>query len=107
MTLRQERVSELVKRLSARFLQEESSKQSLITVTSCDISPDLRKATIFITVLPVESEEFALNFVRRKRRDLREYIKHNTKMKVLPFIDVKIDEGEKNRQKIDELTKNK
>jgi len=107
MSLRQEKVANLVKKLSAQFLQIESSGQSLITVTNCTISPDLRKATIFISVLPEKSEEFALNFIRRKRTDLRDYIKKNTKMRVLPFIDVDLDVGEKNRQKIDELSNNK
>ncbi len=106
MTLRQDRVSGVIMSLAAKFLQEESSGQSLITITSCDISPDLKQATIFITVLPVNSEEFALNFARRKRKELRNYIKKNTRMKVIPFVDVKIDLGEKNRQRIDELTSN-
>ena len=105
MSLRQEKVAKLLKEISAKFLQKESSGQSLITITDCKVSPDLRKATLLISVLPVKSEEFALNFVRRKRSDLRDHIKHNTNMKVLPFIDVKIDTGEKNRQKIDELLK--
>jgi ribosome-binding factor A len=106
MTLRQEKVTQLIKKLSARFLQRESSGQSLITVTNCNISPDLKKATIFISVLPVKSEEFAIQFVRRKRRELRNFIKQNTKMRVLPFIEVEIDKGEKNRQKIDEILEN-
>ncbi len=106
MTLRQERVSEVIKQITAKFLQEESSGQSLITVTNCDISPDLKNATIFISVLPVESEEFALNFARRKRKELKNYIKDNTNMKILPFVDIQIDIGEKNRLKIDELLSN-
>jgi len=106
MTLRQEKVAGLVQKLSAQFLQRESSGQSLITVTKCTTSPDLKKATIFISVLPEKSEEFAINFVKRKRGELRDHIKQNTKMRVLPFIDVEIDMGEKNRQKIDELSQN-
>lgn len=106
MTLRQEKVSGVIKKLAAEFIQRESSRESLITITNCTVSPDLRKATIFISVLPEKSEEFALNFIRRKRRDIRDYIKQNTKMRVLPFIDVEIDKGEKNRQKIDELSQN-
>ena len=106
MTLRQEKVAGVVKKLSAQFLQIESSGQSLITVTNCNISPDLRKATIFISVLPEKSEDFALNFIRRKRSEIRNYIKKNTRMRVLPFIDVELDRGEKNRQKIDEISNN-
>jgi len=107
MTQRQEKVAGIVKKLSAQFLQIESSGQSLITVTNCTISQDLKNATIFISVLPEKSEEYAINFIKRKRSDMRDYIKKNTKMRVLPFLDVEIDYGEKNRQKIDELSNNK
>ncbi len=107
MEQRQEKVAGVIKKLSAQFLQIESSGQSLITVTNCNISPDLRKATIFISVLPEKSEEFALNFIRRKRSEMRDYIKKNTKMRVLPFLDVEIDYGEKNRQRSDELSNNR
>lgn len=107
MTERQEKVAKLIKKLSAQFLQIESSGQSLITVTNCTISPDLRKATIFISVLPEKSEEYAINFIKRKRSEMRDYIKKNTKMRVLPFLDAEIDYGEKNRQRIDELSNNK
>ncbi|GMQ95231.1 MAG: hypothetical protein BMS9Abin13_344 [Patescibacteria group bacterium] len=106
MTLRQEKVAEVLKRITAQFLQIESGRQSLITVTNCRISPDLRKATVFISVLPEDKEEVVLKFVKRKRTDLRDYLKSHTRLKVLPFIDIQIDLGEKNRQKIDELSKN-
>ena len=106
-TRRQERVAELIKRLAAAFINEESTRQSLITVTKCNVSPDLRKATIYVTVFPEESEPYALHFLRRKRNDLRSYLKEHTKIKIIPFVDVEIDKGEKNRQKIDELIKKK
>ena len=106
MTLRQEKVSENIKHLSAEFLQRESSGSSLITVTNTDISKDLKRATIFITVLPETSEDSALNFAKRKRSDIRNYIRTKLKMKTLPFLDFEIDKGEKNRQRIDELSLN-
>jgi ribosome-binding factor A len=38
--------------------------------------------------------------------ELRKYISKNLKINPIPYLDVEIDEGEKNRQKIDELLKN-
>ncbi len=100
---RNEKVANMVKELSANFLARENNRTSLITVTSCKASPDLKKATIFITVLPDNKEHDALDFAKRKRADLRDYLKKNMQMKTIPFIDIQIDQGEKNRQKIDEL----
>ena len=103
---RNEKIANLIKELGAVFLERENNHTSLITVTSCSVSPDTKKATIFITVLPDEKERVALEFVKRKRGDLREYLKKNLRIKIIPFIDIEIDKGEKNRQKIDELLRN-
>lgn len=103
MPVRQEKLATNIKELAATFLGREDNKSSLITVTSATCSPDMKKATIFITVLPTSKETVALSFVKRKRADLRDYLKKNMPVKVIPFIDVAIDQGEKNRQKIDEL----
>ena len=106
MTKRNEKVANLIKELSAQFLGRENNKTSLITITSCTVSPDLKSATIFMTVLPDSKENSALSFAKRKRRDLREFLKENIQIKTIPFIDIQIDKGEKNRQKIDELLRN-
>lgn len=107
MSDRQEKVSILLKETVARFLQKENNNSSLITVTKAKISPDFKKSTIYITVFPENKEKGALDFAKRKRKEIRDYIKKNVIMKNIPFIDIEIDKGEKNRQKIDELLRNK
>ena len=104
---RNDKVANYLKELSAEFLARENNNTSLITVTGADCSSDLKRATIFITVLPTEKEEEALAFTKRKRTELREYLKKTMKTKITPFIDFAIDLGEKNRQKIDELLREK
>ncbi|OIO29846.1 hypothetical protein COX93_02990 [Candidatus Nomurabacteria bacterium CG_4_10_14_0_2_um_filter_30_12] len=103
---RNEKVANLIKELGAQFLGHENNHTSLITVTSCNVFPDLKRATIFITVFPDEKEHDALDFVKRKRGELRTHLKKNMQIKTIPFIDIQIDKGEKNRQKIDELLRN-
>lgn len=102
-SLRQEKLSELLRHHAAKFVEENSNRTSLITVTSSNISADLKKATIFFTVLPEEKEEYVLNFLRRKRSEFKNYVKKNMKIKKIPFFDFQIDKGEKNRQRIEEL----
>jgi ribosome-binding factor A len=104
---RNEKVANSIKELSAQFLGRENNKTSLITVISANVSPDLKKATLFVTVLPTSKEEMALNFIKRNLGDLRDFLKKNLPIKIIPFLDVKIDQGEKNRQKIDELLREK
>jgi ribosome-binding factor A len=103
---RHEKVANRIKELAAVFLERENNGTSLITVISASCSPDLKRATVFITVLPESKEKSALEFANRKRSELRQYVKKNMNIKIIPFINVAIDLGEKNRQKIDELLRN-
>ena len=104
---RNEKVANQIKELAAQFLGRVNNRTSLITVTSASCSPDLKRATIFITVLPNEKESAALGFVKRQLKEMREFLKKNMPIKTIPFLYVMIDQGEKNRQKIDELLREK
>jgi ribosome-binding factor A len=106
MANRNEKVANQIKELAAQFLGRENNRTTLLTVTSAICSPDLKKATIFLTVFPSDKEEVALNFVKRNLGELREFLKKNLLIKTIPFLDTQIDLGEKNRQKIDELLRN-
>lgn len=107
MPQRNKKVANQIKEFAATFLGRENNKTSLLTVTSCTVSPDLKRATIFITVFPTSKEINVLGFVKRRLKDLREFLKKNMPIKIIPFLDVIIDQGEKNRQKIDELLREK
>jgi ribosome-binding factor A len=103
---RNKKVANQIKELAAQYLGRENNKTSLITVTSATCSPDLKRATIFITVFPDSKEKDAFHFIERNLGDLREFLKKNMPIKIIPFLGVEIDLGEKNRQKIDELLRN-
>ena len=106
MNQRNEKVANMIKELAAQFLGRENNRTSLITITGCTTSPDLKRATIFITVFPTTKETAALGFVKRNLKELREFLKKNLAIKIIPFLEVAIDQGEKNRQKIDEMLRN-
>jgi ribosome-binding factor A len=103
-TPRQEKMREFLRSVAAQFFLRESGTRSLVTVTDATISPDFKYATIYITTFPTSEEVSALEFAKRKRTDLREYLKQHSKMRTLPVLEIRIDEGERNRQRIDELT---
>ena len=106
MSLRTEKITELVKHLSARFLTLEGNKSSLITVTDVVLSNDEKNATILFTVFPESMEKTALEFAKRKRPEFKKFFRDNSTVGRIPFFDFAIDLGEKNRQKIDELLQN-
>lgn len=103
MSERQEKISHEIQKLAALFLEREGDKTSLITVTRADIAPDLKHSTIYISVLPDNKAEAALYFCKRKMTDFKKFAMKRLSMKAIPFFDVVLDRGEKNRQRIDEL----
>ncbi|MBP9851395.1 MAG: ribosome-binding factor A [Candidatus Pacebacteria bacterium] len=102
-TGRQEKIANLLRELTAQFLAREANRTSLLTVTSTNVSADLKKGTVYISVLPASAEKAALDFCKRQRSALRDHLKKNMETKSVPFLDFEIDYGEKNRQRIDEL----
>ncbi|HCC05905.1 TPA: hypothetical protein DEP94_00895 [Candidatus Nomurabacteria bacterium] len=102
-TKRQIQIGLEVLAIAQDFFQRESSGASLITITRCDVTADMKNGTIFMTVLPESKEAAALDFAKRMRSELRHYVMKRLPVKVIPFFEVEIDYGEKNRLHVDEL----
>ncbi len=103
MSIRNEKITGIIRDLAARFLEEENNGSSLITVTSVELSKDAKYATILFTVFPDSHQKTALEFAKRKRSDFKKYVRDNSTLGRIPLFDFAIDFGEKNRQKIDGL----
>ncbi len=100
---RQLQVEQQVLGIVQDFFQRESSGASMITITRTEISRDMKNGTIFMSVLPESKEEAAINFAKRMRSELRHFVMKRLPVKVIPFFEVEIDYGEKNRIHVDEL----
>lgn len=100
---RQLQIEQQVLGITQDFFQRESSGASMITVTRTEVSRDMKNGTVFISVLPESKEEAAINFAKRMRSELRHFVMKRLPVKVIPFFEVEIDYGEKNRIHIDEL----
>ena len=105
MVRRQVQVEETVAHHAADFIAREIALNALITVTHADMSPNYKEATIYFSVLPATMEKDALKFAKRARSDFRDYLRTHTKLHPIPTVDFEIDLGEKNRQRVDELTR--
>ncbi len=95
----------ILQELAAKFIQLEANADPLITVTGTNASPDFKNVTIFFTTIPVSKEGDALVFLKRSGREFREYIKKNSRFKVIPHVDFAVDFGERHRQHIDEIVR--
>ena len=106
MKKRDDKLKDLIREVAAKFLNIESNRVSMVTVTDVMISKDGKYATIFFTVYPSDKEKAALDFAKRKRAEFRDFAKKNIKAGRIPFFDFEIDAGEKHRQKIDAILGN-
>lgn len=102
---KQTQVAEALAHLAADFFARESNRESLITVTRADVSPDLKNVKIFFSVLPEKLEAKALAFAKRERSAFRLYVRNNSPFHHAPTVDFEIDYGEKNRLRIEDLTR--
>lgn len=105
MSKKEEQVKGEIVHLAGDFLAREAGPQSLITVTRADLSSDMKNIMLFISVFPETAEKTALDFCKRERSNLRQYVIDKSALHFPPTIDFQLDLGEKNRQRIDELTR--
>lgn len=107
MIQKDNKLKEMLRELAAEFFSRTSNRLSMITITDVEILSRGGKAVILMTVLPESMEESALEFAHRQLSDLREYVKEKSRIGRIPFFEVRIDTGEKNRQRIDKITEAK
>lgn len=103
--IKKERIGEIIHRLAAEFVRDEASDSSLLTITRVELSPTGKEAKIYFTTLPENQEDTALKFLIRKTPEFKQYIRDESRISLIPHIDFKIDYGERNRQRLDELSK--
>ena len=101
---KQEKVLLELKGLAGEFLARHSNRTSLVTVTNLSLSPDLKRAEIFLSVIPNEKEKAVIQFANRLRGEVCDYIRKHSKMHRLPHVVFSPDSLEKNRQRIEELS---
>lgn len=104
MAFRKEKIIEQIHHLAGDFLSRESNKNSLITVTHVYLSEDTKNATIMVTVLPENKEKAAVDFLKRKRTEFKEYFKDHSSIGRIPFFDFEIDLGQKNAERLNEIS---
>lgn len=100
---KEERYREILIALAAQYINVESNRTSMITVTGVEFQSRGRKAVVLVTVLPLEEEQRAIEFLNRKRNDFWRFVERESAVERIPSFSFAIDTGEKNRQRIDSL----
>lgn len=94
------RGTSIVRKLVDDYITRNSGGQSLITITSIEQADRSNNVMIRVSVLPERQENAVIDFLRRNAKEIRDYIKENSALGMLPFLSFELDLGEKHRQDI-------
>jgi len=100
---RAERLGEAIKQEVSKVILHKlkDPRLSFITVTNVDISPDLKKVKIFISVLGDEAaQELTLKGLERAKGFVQAEIGAHLRIKYTPHLEFCLDESEKKRMRI-------
>jgi ribosome-binding factor A len=104
MSPRNEKLQEAIAHAAAEFVAREANRNTLITVTRAQLSETGANVSIFVSVYPESGEEPALRFLQRNVREFGTFLNSQVRGVRVPHIEFMIDEGEKRRRRLDELT---
>ncbi|MDD3284250.1 MAG: 30S ribosome-binding factor RbfA [Patescibacteria group bacterium] len=103
MSIRCEQVSNEIKHLlSEIIIKYVETVDYLITITNVEISPDLKYAKAFITIIPENKSGSALNQLKKSYGLIQKHLKSKIRFYTIPKITFNIDEGDKKRREIND-----
>jgi len=102
---KQERYNDLLRDIVSSFIKEKIDFKAMVTVMRVETPENLRSAKVFVSVFPDEKETEALDFFKRKKNDLYDFIKPRLKMRFLPSFSFEIDKAIKLERKIEAISR--
>lgn len=105
MSHRMNQVNELIRStLSEVIIQDfELPEGVFITITHVKTSADLKKASVFVTIYPSESQDTGFEWLKKNIGDIQEELNDRIYLKYSPRIFFRIDETAKRAQDIYEI----
>ena len=85
-TIKEGRVSSVIHEALSRFLLEESSSESLITVSHVVLNTSGRTAHVYCSVFPEEQMDKAFAFLERKEGQARDALRRFTNLRHIPHV---------------------
>ena len=102
MSQRIEKVNELIKHELGNILLREVDlpRDILVTITRTDTSPDLRRSTIYISVLPETKNKEAVEYIKSTLFSIQHALNKKLHMKHIPKVEFKLDKQAQVEQKV-------
>ncbi|UCD06482.1 MAG: 30S ribosome-binding factor RbfA [candidate division WOR-3 bacterium] len=101
--MRKDRIASVMIRAVSDIIEHEikDPRLGLVTVTTVDVSSDLKKATVYFSSL--KDKDVALTTLNRAKGYIRTELANRVRIKYIPDIEFKIDNSYEYGKKIDAL----
>ena len=103
---RREQLSSLIqKKLGELIVRHiEFPSGSLTTISEVEVSVDFKKATIWVSVIPGEAGEEALEILKKARGLLQYELGETLRVRILPRIEFALDKGAEHAARIEKIS---
>lgn len=102
---RKNRVEEEIRKVVAEYIERESNRDALISVTRVTLGEKMNHGIIYVSVLPEDKETAVTHFLTRNGAHIKKFLREKIPHIRSPFLEFVIDTGEKNRLRIDEISR--
>jgi len=104
---RSQRVGDLVREEVADIIMYrlKDPRIGFVTVTGVDMSPDMKNAKVYVSVLKEEDRELTLEILNSSKSFIRSLLSKRLKMKFIPTVEFRFDTSIEYGYKIDKLLK--
>ncbi len=105
MSVRLNKISALIQEeLSLIFLHKvQDPELGLVTITNVKVSPDLKIAKVYISILDKSKREYVMNHIESLRGFLRTELAHRVRIKNTPELNFYLDDTLDYVEKMEEL----
>ncbi len=104
---RSERVGDLIREEVADIIMYKlkDPRIGFVTVTGVDLSPDLKQAKVYVSILKEDEREQTLEILNSSKHFIRSSLTKRLKMKIIPTVEFRLDTSIEYGFKIDKLLK--
>jgi ribosome-binding factor A len=104
---RSQRVGDLVREEVADIIMYrlKDPRIGFVTVTGADMSPDMKNARVYVSVLKEEDRELTLEILNSSKSFIRSLLSKRLRMKFIPTVEFRFDTSIDYGYKIDKLLK--
>jgi ribosome-binding factor A len=104
---RSQRVSDLIREEVADIIMYrlKDPRVGFVTVTGVDMTPDMKNARVYVSVLREEERELTLEILNSSKSFIRSLLSKRLRMKFIPVVEFRFDTSIEYGYKIDKLLK--